>query len=159
MKEVPRDWPKISATKTVSRFRSPKLEQLVNELQQHRERLDLVCAEAWLDLQAEFGAVYDDVHSLVTRLATLDCLMSLADISNEPGYCRPEFTDDEQPCVRVVQGRHPMVAAMLADTYVPNDVTLDESERCAIITGPNMGGKSCLMRMVALLVVMAQIGV
>lgn len=93
----------------MARFRSPKLEQLVSELQQNQERLQIACQDAWIAFLGEFAEMYDEVHDTALRVATLDCLLSLADVSKEPGYCAPVFTSHNESCMRISQGRHPMV--------------------------------------------------
>jgi DNA mismatch repair protein MSH3 len=76
------------------------------------------------------------------------------------GYVRPDFVDDSQPSQLVIEaGRHPVLESTLQDGFVPNDTVLhSDQERCQIITGPNMGGKSCYIRQVALIAIMAQVG-
>jgi DNA mismatch repair protein MSH3 len=151
-------------TKQVVRFRPPRVEQLLATLQQHQERLVLAAQEAWDMFQREVAErIYDEVHALSDRLATLDILLGFADLAQDPGYTRPVFSasgdaGSQGKAVHVDQARHPMVAALLQDAYVPNDIVLTDDMRLMVITGPNMGGKSSFMRMVALHLVMGQIG-
>ncbi len=91
-------------------------------------------------------------------MALLDCLVSLATVAKERRYVRPEMVDESQP-LAITEGRHPVVEAISKERFVPNDTLLDcENNRCAIITGPNMAGKSTYMRQVALITIMAHIG-
>ncbi|MDR1342206.1 MAG: DNA mismatch repair protein MutS [Prevotellaceae bacterium] len=94
-----------------------------------------------------------------TLVAQLDCLLCFAGIAASRGYCRPTLTD--QNALHIKQGRHPVIELLLppGETYVANDITLDDSEQQIIIlTGPNMAGKSALLRQTALIVLMAQVG-
>ena len=88
----------------------------------------------------------------------LDCVASLAQTAYENNYCCPQITTDG--VIDIKEGRHPVVENLLTDSvFVPNDTLLDlENNRCAIITGPNMAGKSTYMRQTALIVLLAQIG-
>lgn len=91
-------------------------------------------------------------------LALLDCLISLATVAKERKYIRPEMLESGET-MHIVEGRHPVVEAISKERFVPNDALLDNEEnRCIIITGPNMAGKSTYMRQVALITIMAQIG-
>jgi len=158
IKNVPASWAKISGTKKVSRFHTPEVVKLIRERDQHKEALANACDAAFTDLLAEIGSKYQAFRDCIQSLATLDCLLSLAEIAGQPGYCKPEFTSD-QPCITIEQGRHPMVEQLLLDTYVPNDINLAaDGTRALLITGPNMGGKSSYVRSVALICIMAQIG-
>ena len=115
------------------------------------------------------------MRDAVNKLATADCLLSLAQVALQANYVRPEFTDDNM--IEIIDGRHPMVEALSSDPYVANSITMGDGEaRSKIITGPNMGGlvlpfeikfldsnslsfsKSCCVRMIALIALMAQIG-
>ena len=88
----------------------------------------------------------------------MDCLLSLAEIADENHYCRPEINDDG--CIRIEEGRHPVVEKMIAgERFVPNTVSMDDREsQILMITGPNMAGKSTVLRQVALIVLMAHTG-
>ncbi|KAL2857854.1 muts domain V-domain-containing protein [Aspergillus pseudoustus] len=158
MRHVPASWVKVSGTKRVSRFHTPQVIRLIRQRDQHREALAAACDKAFLSFQAEIAAAnYQTLRDCVQSLATLDCLISLATIANQPGYVKPEYT--EETCIHVQQGRHPMVEQLLLDSYVPNDIDLrSDKTRALLVTGPNMGGKSSYVRQVALISIMGQIG-
>ena len=114
-------------------------------------------------------AIFDEIRKVVANnldriektakaIATLDVLTSLANVASDNNYTRPEVNQSNKIILK--DSRHPVVEALLSGTpFVPNDVTLDnDSNRVAIITGPNMAGKSTYMRQVALIVLMAQMG-
>ncbi|KAL8996699.1 MAG: hypothetical protein Q9169_003871 [Polycauliona sp. 2 TL-2023] len=157
LKNVPASWSKISGTKKVSRFHTPEVVRLIRERDQHKEALAAACDVAFTALLAEISTKYQLFRDCIQALATLDCLMSLATVARQPGYVKPEFSDDT--CIAIEQGRHPMVEQLLLDGYVPNDTDLaTDQTRALLITGPNMGGKSSYVRQVALIAIMGQIG-
>lgn len=157
VKRVPASWIKVSGTKRVSRFHTAKVIQLVRERDQHKEALAAACDKAFAALLADISAQYQSLRDCVQSLATLDCLLSLAEIAQQPGYVKPMFT--EEAGLHIEQGRHPMVEQLLTDAYVPNDTKLHPDEtRALLVTGPNMGGKSSYVRQVALIAIMGQIG-
>ena len=157
LKNVPASWAKISGTKKVSRFHTPEVVRLIRERDQHKEALAAACDVAYSRLLAAISSKYQSLRDSVQALATLDCLLSLATIANQPGYVKPEYTNET--CISVEQGRHPMVEQLLLDAYVPNDTELaSDGTRALLITGPNMGGKSSYVRQVALIAIMGQIG-
>ena len=98
------------------------------------------------------------IQNTAKAIATLDVLTSFANVASDNRYIRPEITLSSS--IKIKDSRHPVVEVLLKDSpFVPNDVNLDcENERVAIITGPNMAGKSTYMRQIALIVLMAQIG-
>jgi len=100
----------------------------------------------------------ENLKKIAESLATLDCLVSLATVAKERRYVRPVMLDSGK-ALGITDGRHPVVEAISKERFVPNDALLDNGENsCAIITGPNMAGKSTYMRQVALIVLMAHIG-
>ena len=154
--KVPKSWMKINGTKAASRYHSPEIQELQQELLRLHERLDAETSVAWQQFQAQVAECYGELRAVVQRLAVLDCLLSLADVAKTGGWCRPTLHDDHQ--LRIVGGRHPMVDALMGGGYVPNDVDLSHVGQVGmVITGPNMGGKSSYMRKTALLVIMAQV--
>ncbi|KAL1967086.1 hypothetical protein VTN77DRAFT_3610 [Rasamsonia byssochlamydoides] len=156
-KRVPASWAKISGTKKVSRFHTPEVIKLIRQRDQHKEALAAACDKAFANLLAEISSKYQAFRDCIQALAVLDCLLSLAVIAKQPGYVKPQYTDDTRIVVK--QGRHPMVEQLLLDSYVPNDIDLrTDGTRALLVTGPNMGGKSSYVRQVALIAIMGQIG-
>lgn len=101
---------------------------------------------------------YALLRDAVNKLAVADCLLSLALVSVKGDYVKPQFNDDGD-VLEIIDGRHPMIEAMRSDPFIPNTVTMGaDKPRSKIITGPNMGGKSSSVRMIALIAIMAQIG-
>ncbi|KAL2200056.1 muts domain V-domain-containing protein [Corynascus similis CBS 632.67] len=160
LKNVPASWAKISGTKKLSRFHTPEVIRLTNERDQHREALAAACDAAFADLLKSIAAEYQPLRDAVASLATLDCLLSLADVASLPGYTKPTFLPTTTPpTISITSGRHPIAEHTLPDGYIPFTTTLaSPSPLAQLITGPNMGGKSSYVRAVALLVLLAQIG-
>ncbi|GBC60388.1 DNA mismatch repair protein MutS [Desulfonema ishimotonii] len=114
--------------------------------------------EIFNQVRAEVRTHNGAIQSAAKFLAGLDCLLSLAHIAEQNNYCRPEIRTDGQLIIE--DGRHPVIEKMItAERFVPNTVRMDAREnQILIITGPNMAGKSTVLRQVALLTVMAQMG-
>ncbi|KAI5304127.1 Mismatch repair protein msh3 [Ascosphaera pollenicola] len=156
-KKVPASWRKISGTKKVSRFHTPEVVRYLRERDQRKEALAAACDKAYFAFLAEIAAKYQSLRDCVSALATLDALLSLAEIASQPGYVKPSYAEDAR--ISVKQGRHPMVEQLLLDSYVPNDTELaHDKTKALLVTGPNMGGKSSYVRQVALIAIMGQIG-
>jgi DNA mismatch repair protein MSH3 len=144
-------------TKNTERYYTPEVKKKVQEREQYQEALQLEAQKAYLHFLSEIAQHYAVMRNAVDKLATADCLLSLALVALQENYVRPQFTDED--VLEIVDGRHPMVEAIRSDPFVPNTVKMGSGEpRSKIITGPNMGGKSSSVRMVALITVMAQIG-
>ncbi|MCJ1281930.1 Mismatch repair protein msh3 [Xylographa opegraphella] len=157
LKNVPASWAKISGTKRLSRFHTPEVVRLIRERDQHKEALAAACDAAFATLLSDMSLKYQAFRDCVQALAVLDCLLSLSIVANQPGYVKPQYTNET--CIMVEQGRHPMVEQLLLDSYVPNDTEMaSDRTRALLITGPNMGGKSSYVRQVALIAIMGQIG-
>ncbi len=107
------------------------------------------------------GVLLDNTEQLRTiakSLSLLDCILSLAIVAKERRYVRPKLVEAGE-ALRITEGRHPVVEAISKERFVPNDTLMDNGEnRCTIITGPNMAGKSTYMRQVALITIMAHVG-
>ncbi|KAH6847486.1 DNA mismatch repair protein MSH3 [Chaetomium sp. MPI-CAGE-AT-0009] len=160
LKHVPASWAKISGTKKLSRFHTPEVMRLMNERDQHKEALAAACDTAFTDLLKSIAAEYQPLRDAVASLATLDCLLSLAQVASLPGYTKPTFLPTATPpTISITSGRHPIAEHTLPDGYIPFTTSLaSPSPLAQLITGPNMGGKSSYVRAVALLVLLAQIG-
>ena len=114
--------------------------------------------EIFNEIRQKIVENYKNLQSAARFLARLDCLLNLAEVADQNDYCRPEMTVDGH--IYIEDGRHPVVEKMITgERFVPNTVSMDnETNQILIITGPNMAGKSTVLRQVALLVIMAQMG-
>ncbi|KAL1680878.1 muts domain V-domain-containing protein [Schizophyllum commune] len=155
---IPDDWKLVSRTKFYERYHTPTIINLIAERERYMETATAEARAAYSDFLSEIARThYAPLRHAVNQLAAADCLLSLAQVAMRDGYVRPEFVDED--ALDIVAGRHPMVEALRDDPFVPNDVGMGRSSpRSKIITGPNMGGKSSCVRMVALIAIMAQIG-
>lgn len=158
--KVPLNWVKVNSTKKTIRYHPPEVVAALDQLALATEELSIVCRAAWANFLREFGNFYAEFQAAVQALAALDCLHSLAILSRNKNYVRPVFVDDNEPVqMHICSGRHPVIELTLQEDFVPNDTNLHaEGEYCQIVTGPNMGGKSCYIRQVALITIMAQVG-
>jgi DNA mismatch repair protein MSH3 len=143
----------------VRRYYTPIVREKLALREQFREMRDGAANRAFLSFLEDIAHTqYAIFRDAVNKLATIDCLLSLALVAMRNNYVKPQFTS-EQDVLEIVDGRHPMVEALRTDPFVPNSVALGDVEpRNKIITGPNMGGKSSAVRMIALIAIMAQIG-
>lgn len=140
------------------RYISPELKEYETKVLTAEERITAIENELFMELRQHVSAYADQVRQIAAAIALLDCLSSLAEAAYKYGYTRP-VVDDNQ-ILKIVDGRHPVVEALsLGEKFIPNDTYLDdENNRCLIITGPNMAGKSTFIRQVALITIMAQMG-
>ncbi|KAL4068083.1 muts domain V-domain-containing protein [Scleroderma citrinum] len=157
-REIPVSWELVSSTKYLRRYYAPEVKKLLQERARYQESLTAEADKAYKSFLNEIiQSHYPVLRDAVSKLAIADCLCSLAQVALQDGYVRPELTEDN--VLEIVDGRHPMVEALKSDPFVPNTITMGgDSPRSAIITGPNMGGKSSAVRMVALIAIMAQVG-
>ncbi|KAG9140711.1 hypothetical protein Leryth_006910 [Lithospermum erythrorhizon] len=156
---VPNSWVRVNSTKKTIRYHPPEVLAALDQLSLANEKLTLICRAAWNNFLKEFGVHFPEFQAAVQALATLDCLHSLAVLSRNKNYVRPDFVCNDEPVqIDICSGRHPIMETILQDNFVPNDTNLHaEREYCQIVTGPNMGGKSCYIRQVALITIMAQV--
>ncbi|RWR91908.1 DNA mismatch repair protein MSH3 [Cinnamomum micranthum f. kanehirae] len=158
--KVPSSWVKVNSTKKTTRYHPTEVLTALDELSLATEELTIACRATWDTFLIGFGKYYAEFQAAVQALAALDCLHSLAILSRSENYVRPVFVDDVEPAqIHICSGRHPVLDSILQNNFVPNDTNLHaDGEYCQIITGPNMGGKSCYIRQVALIAIMAQVG-
>lgn len=140
------------------RFITQELKDFESKILSARERMVKLEYEIFDQVRKTIAREYKRIQKTAAAIARLDVLCSLANVATENMYCCPEITADG--VIEIVGGRHPVVEKMLKKSpFIPNDTVLDCGEnRCAVITGPNMAGKSTYMRQVALICLMAQIG-
>lgn len=158
--KAPFNWVKVNSTKKTIRYHPPEVLAALDRLSLAKAELALACRTTWDNFLMGFGRYYAEFQAAVQALAALDCLHSLAILSRTENYVRPVFVDDNEPCqIHISSGRHPVLEPILQNNFVPNDTNLcADGEYCQIVTGPNMGGKSCYIRQVALIAIMAQVG-
>src|SRR5213075_729077 len=121
------------------------------------ERVEARERELFDGLRSAVGRQIRRLQAISQIVAELDVLTSLAEAAAKEGYTRPELTDDFS--LEISAGRHPVVERMMPrEKFIPNDVSLSEDVRMIILTGPNMAGKSTILRQVGLIVLMAQVG-
>ncbi|KAM0787401.1 hypothetical protein ACM66B_003486 [Microbotryomycetes sp. NB124-2] len=158
--KVPANWTRMSSTKAFNRYYSPAVESLVKKLKEARERKQIVVSEFQFKVYGEFDKEYDTWMQVVRLVAELDCLMSLAKSSQALGEpsVRPEIVESDAAFVEFEELRHPCIFSATTD-FIPNDVALgSNAPRMALLTGPNMAGKSTLLRMTCAATIMAQLG-
>jgi DNA mismatch repair protein MSH3 len=144
LKNIPASWQKISGTKKNSRYHAPEVIKLMRERDQHKEALANACDAAFTSLLAEISSKYQAFRDCIQSLALLDCLLSLADVASQPGYCKPEFK--EETGIRIEKGRHPMVEQLLLDAFVPNDIDLSSGGTRSLLVSTLVFLARCLWR-------------
>ncbi len=156
--KAPREWRRKQTVANAERFTTDELDDLSDRILHADETATAREQELVRALVADVAADARRLSRLAARLASWDVAAALADVAHRRGYTRP-LVDDS--CVLELEGsRHPVVEALLPEgSFVPNDVCLDgDGARLLLVTGPNMAGKSTVMRQVALAVIMAQAG-
>ncbi len=140
------------------RFITEELKEKEDAIVHAQERSIRLEQELFNHLLDQIKVYLPKLHDLAHALATIDALYSLAEISGENGYVRPQFHDKAH--FELTEARHPILEKLMKKNghYVSNDLLMDETNSILMITGPNMGGKSTYMRQTALLVIMAQLG-
>ncbi|KAG0243739.1 DNA mismatch repair protein msh6 [Mortierella sp. GBA43] len=158
---VPKNWKKMSGTNSVSRYYNPDLEALVARLQEAREIKNTIMKDLQSRLYSKFDENYKDWLKAVKVIAEIDCLGSLSKSSSALGFpsCRPEFVQSEKSVLELKSLRHPCVIPGISSDFIPNDTVLGGQEpNLILLTGPNMGGKSTLLRQTCVAIIMAQLG-
>ena len=155
--KVPADYVRKQTLTNCERFITDELKQLENRLLTAKERAFQLEYEIFNSIRETVAEAASRVRSTAAAIARLDVMCSFAAVAVENNYCRPLVTADGT--ISIKGGRHPVVEKLLNTPFVSNDTYLDSNhDRCAIITGPNMAGKSTYMRQVAIITLMAQIG-
>ena len=155
---VPPEYIRKQTLVNAERYFTPELKELEETLLNAGDRLNSLEFELFSRVREAVAAQVERIQAASDAVAELDCLCSLAEVAVRNGYCMPEI--DLGSALHIVEGRHPVVEAMQRENrFVPNDTNLnDASDLVAIVTGPNMAGKSTYMRQTALITLMAQIG-
>ncbi|MFM7106121.1 MAG: DNA mismatch repair protein MutS, partial [Flavobacteriales bacterium] len=157
--KVPQDWIRKQTLTQAERYITEELKTYEQKILGAEEKLQALEQQLYLELINEIATFTPVIQLNASILARIDCLCSLATVAHENQYVRPAL--NETFALRIVDGRHPIIEKQLpaGETYVSNDVFLDNSgQQIMMITGPNMSGKSAVLRQTALIVIMAQMG-
>ena len=156
---VPEEWIRKQTLVNAERYITEELKEYEQKILGAEERIYVLESQIYAELVAKIQANISMIQKNCRILSRLDVLCGFADLAVSNRYCRPKMNDSK--VVDIKQGRHPVIETMMqaGEEFVPNDIYLDNSKQQVIIlTGPNMAGKSALLRQTALIVLMAQVG-
>ncbi|MBT3417171.1 MAG: DNA mismatch repair protein MutS [Flavobacteriales bacterium] len=157
--KVPEEWIRKQTLVSAERYITEELKEYENKILSAEEKIAELEAKLYLELVNSMSEYVQTIQINAQLISQLDCLYSFATISRANNYNKATITDGTS--ILIKQGRHPVIEQQLnsGESYIPNDVQLDrENQQIMMITGPNMSGKSALLRQTALIVLMAQIG-
>lgn len=157
--KVPQEWIRKQTLANAERYITEELKELENKIITAQDRISQIENRIYNEVLAKTIQYINSLKANAHILASMDCLLSFAQIAIENNYVRPKLT--EQTNITIKDGRHPVIEKSLSagEQYISNDVYLDrDSQQICIITGPNMSGKSAYLRQTALITLMAQIG-
>ena len=157
--KVPADWIRKQTLVNAERYITQELKEYEEKILGAEDKILILETHLYNELVAELADFIPAIQINATQIARLDCLLSFANAARANKYIRPVVADDD--ILDIKQGRHPVIEKQLptGEKYIANDVYLDtETQQIIIITGPNMAGKSALLRQTALITLMAQIG-
>ncbi len=157
--KVPTDWIRKQTLVNAERYITPELKEYEEKILNAEERMIAIEQKYFFALVQDASDYITQIQQNAKILATVDGLLSFASVAKMNNYSRPKISDTD--ALEIKDGRHPVIEKQLpiGEEYVPNDIYLDnDSQQIIIITGPNMAGKSALLRQTALIVLMAQMG-
>ena len=156
--QVPERFIRKQTLTTGERYITEELKTIENQILGAEEKVVNLEYNAFVEIRTEIAKNIKRLQKTANVVSTLDVLSSFAQVAEDMNYCMPVVKDDG--VINIKEGRHPVIEKMIGSgNFVPNDTYLDkEGDRLAIITGPNMAGKSTYMRQVALITLMAQVG-
>ena len=156
---VPQEWVRKQTLVNAERYITEELKEYEQKILGAEERIYILESQLYATLVSRIQSNISTIQKNCRILARLDVLAGFADLAVSNRYCRPQMNDGK--AVSITKGRHPVIETLMpaGEEFVPNDVYLDnESQQVIILTGPNMAGKSALLRQTALIVLMAQVG-
>ncbi|MDR8393054.1 DNA mismatch repair protein MutS [Aliifodinibius sp. S!AR15-10] len=157
--KVPEHFNRKQTLVNSERYITPELKEVEEKILSSEERSKTLEYELFEELRQHVAQYAEDVQQVAQAIAELDCLQSFAEVAYHNNYCKPNIADDQ--VIDLTKGRHPVVEKTLppGEPFIPNDLHLEnEDEQILIITGPNMAGKSIILRQTGLIVLMAQTG-
>ena len=138
------------------RFITPELKEQEELILNAEDKISALEYELFLDIREKVKTYISKIQEASSVLSELDVILSLTVVAEQNSFVKPEITDKNS--IHVKEGRHPVVEVVSKKDYVPNDIIMDEKTNILLITGPNMSGKSTYMRMLAICVILNQIG-
>jgi len=154
---VPEDYQRRQTLTGAERYVTVALKEYEEKVMHATERIDVLERQLFDGLRSRIGAQIVRLQGVAGTLAQLDVLATLGEVASREGYVRPSVHDGFD--LDIVGGRHPVVERMMPrDQFIPNDVRLVDDARMIVLTGPNMAGKSTILRQIGLIVLMAQMG-
>ena len=138
------------------RFITPKLKEKENLILNAEEKITALEYEIFIKIKDKVKEYVPKIQEIASILSELDVILSLAVVAEQNNFVKPEITDKRN--INIKDGRHPVVEIVSKKDYITNDVIMDEKTNILLITGPNMSGKSTYMRMLAIIVILNQIG-
>lgn len=157
--KVPTDWIRKQTLVNAERYITEELKEYESQILGAEEKIGILESELFKSLCLQIKNSLTDIQHNTSKIATIDTLLSFAETAQENSYTHPKLTDSK--VIDIKDGRHPVIEKQLplGESYVANSVYMDdEKQQILMITGPNMAGKSALLRQTALIVLMAQIG-
>lgn len=157
--KVPQDWIRKQTLVNAERYITPELKEYEEKILNAEEKMIAIEQKYFLALVQDASEYVAQIQQNARILATVDSLLSFASVAKSNSYGKPKISDTDS--LEIKDGRHPVIEKQLpiGEDYVPNDIYLDnDNQQIIIITGPNMAGKSALLRQTALIVLMAQMG-
>jgi DNA mismatch repair protein MutS len=157
--KVPSDWIRKQTLANAERYITPELKEYEEKILGAEEKILALETQLYNDLVISLMDYIQPVQLNASLVARLDCLLSFAQCATQNNYVKPEVSNDL--VLSITEGRHPVIEKLLpaGEQYVSNDIFLDDkTQQIIVITGPNMSGKSAVLRQTALIVIMAQIG-
>ena len=156
--QVPADYERKQTLVNAERYVTPALKSREEEIVTAQERMNKLEYDLFSALRENVSAQARRIHAAADAVATIDALLSFADVAARRGYTKPRVDNGDE--IRIRDGRHPVVEDLMTrGDFVPNDINVDPSRASLlIVTGPNMAGKSTYLRQLALITLMAQIG-
>jgi DNA mismatch repair protein MutS len=157
--KVPENWIRKQTLVNAERYITEELKEYETKILGAEEKIHALESQLLADLVSAMGEYITPIQHNAYQLAKLDCLHAFADVAINNMYCKPEM--NESLAIEIKQGRHPVIEQQLpiGEQYIANDVFLDnDRQQIIMITGPNMSGKSALLRQVAIISLMAQMG-
>jgi DNA mismatch repair protein MutS len=157
LERVPADYQRRQTLANAERYVTPELKEWEEKVLGAEERILALEARLFEQLRSRAAGFVPRLQSLTAHISTIDVLAAFSEVAVLRGYVRPQVTGDY--ALHIEAGRHPVVETMMPrEQFIPNDIRLDQGSRVVILTGPNMAGKSTVLRQVGLISLLAQVG-